>query len=115
MVLILLSWICQASIHGFMFHSVDNDELVQLTTTNSDDIIIIVILVIYLDDLGGQRASFLPIFLRAALLVNETIPLVSCLHQFLTLLYGPEEECGVGLLVNLGNTQHRPWNDNKQA
>lgn len=64
--------------------------MVRLTTANSDDIIV-VLLVVDLDDLRGQRASFLPILLRAALLVNEAVFLVSCLHQFLTLLYGPEE------------------------
>lgn len=97
-----------SGIHPWIsFYFKDNDELVQLTTTNSDDIVVI-LLVIDLDDLGGQRASFLAILLRAALLVNETVPLVSCLHQFLTLLYGPEEEWGGGLSVSLGHTRRRP-------
>lgn len=61
-----------------------------LTAANGNDVVIVVV-VINLDDLGRQLATTHAFILRAALAINQTVPLVSLLHQFLTLLYGPDE------------------------
>lgn len=90
-------------------------KVVWLTTANSDDIIIVII--VYLNDLRGQQASSASFILRAALTVNKTIPVVCCLHQFLTLEYGPEEEWGdrcepvrhKQVLYNWRHTDHILW------
>lgn len=63
----------------------------QLTAANGDDVVIVVV-VIYLDDLRRQLAAAHAFILRAALPIDQTIPLVGLLHQFLTLLYGPEKQ-----------------------
>lgn len=62
----------------------------QLTTADGNDVVVVV--VIYLDDLRGQLAAAHAFVLGAALAINQTVPLVGLLHQFLTLLYGPGGE-----------------------
>lgn len=61
----------------------------QLTTADGNDVVVVV--VIYLNDLRGQLAAAHALVLGAALAINQTIPLVSLLHQLLTLQYGPED------------------------
>lgn len=68
------------------------DADMQLTAANGNNIVVVVV-VIYLDDLRRQLAAA-AFILRAALTINQTVPLVRLLHKFLTLLYGPDGERG---------------------
>lgn len=72
----------------------------QLTAANGDNIVIVVV-VIYLNDLRRQLAAAHAFILRAALPINQTVPLVCFLDQFLTLLYGPDGE----------QASHTKWGD----
>lgn len=80
------------------------DADMQLTAANGNDIVVVIV-VIYLNDLRRQLSAAPAFILRAALAINQTVPLVRLLYQFLTLLYGPDGEQASH--IKWGNTQSR--------
>lgn len=83
------SYLCSEGVFSYndlqSFGAPKHQSQEQLTTTNSDDIIVVVI--INLNHFSGSSISSAFFILRAALPVDQSILLINCPHQHLTLEY----------------------------